>query len=295
MKTNLSHISSLILITGISGAGKSSVLHSLADLGYYAIDNLPVSLLETFLEFSATAPDKFKRTALLLDVYSLDDEQTLLKSLGELKLKQQNMELFFIDCRTETIIKRYSETRRPHPAFNADTDRGLSDTIARERDRLMSFKDIATFIIDTSYLNIHDLRRKIRDFVDSHSKTTSTNLRVNFISFGFKKGLPRDCDIVMDVRFLSNPYFIPELRSRTGLDQDVRDFVEKQPATKDFIEKYSDLLNFLLPQYVFEGKSYLSIGIGCTGGQHRSVAIAEILASKITDPKYLVSIQHRDL
>jgi UPF0042 nucleotide-binding protein len=295
LKTNLSHISSLILITGISGAGKSSVLHSLADLGYYAIDNLPVSLLETFLEFSATAPDKFKRTALLLDVYSLDDEQTLLKSLGELKLKQQNMELFFIDCRTETIIKRYSETRRPHPAFNADTDRGLSDTIARERDRLMSFKDIATFIIDTSYLNIHDLRRKIRDFVDSHSKTTSTNLRVNFISFGFKKGLPRDCDIVMDVRFLSNPYFIPELRSRTGLDQDVRDFVEKQPATKDFIEKYSDLLNFLLPQYVFEGKSYLSIGIGCTGGQHRSVAIAEILASKITDQKYLVSIQHRDL
>ncbi|MGI6524379.1 MAG: RNase adapter RapZ [Bdellovibrionota bacterium] len=285
----------MILITGISGAGKSSVLHSLADLGYYAIDNLPVSLLETFLEFSATAPDKFKRTALLLDVYSLDDEQTLLKSLGELKLKQQNMELFFIDCRTETIIKRYSETRRPHPAFNADTDRGLSDTIARERDRLMSFKDIATFIIDTSYLNIHDLRRKIRDFVDSHSKTTSTNLRVNFISFGFKKGLPRDCDIVMDVRFLSNPYFIPELRSRTGLDQDVRDFVEKQPATKDFIEKYSDLLNFLLPQYVFEGKSYLSIGIGCTGGQHRSVAIAEILASKITDQKYLVSIQHRDL
>jgi len=295
LNINTNHISSLILIAGISGAGKSSVLHALADLGYYAIDNLPVAIFQTFLNYSAATPEKFKRTALLLDVYSLTDSNILISLLNDLKGKFQHLELFFVDCANEVIIKRYSETRRPHPAFEAKIDHSLNDTIIRERERLIRFKELATYAIDTSTLNIHELRRQIKLFVDNLGLAPSTSLRLNFISFGFKKGIPRDCDLIIDVRFLPNPYFIPELRKQTGLDANVREYIERQPATKIFITKYTDLLKFLIPQYVYEGKSYLNIGVGCTGGQHRSVAIAEILAKELRTEDYLISVQHREI
>ena len=211
--------------------------------------------------------------------------------------ENKNIELLYLDCSTETIIKRYSETRRPHPGFNAETDRGLKDTIERERNFFMPLKEVATKIIDTSNLTIHELRRKIKEFVDSLGDFTTACLRINVFSFGFKKGIPKDCDIIMDVRFIPNPYFVPELREKNGLDKEVRQYVEEQPATKEFVAKFYELLQILLPQYIYEGKSYLSIGIGCTGGQHRSVAIAEILGEKLKNgcKDYLVSVQHSEL
>ncbi len=296
MNINIEHISSLILITGVSGAGKSSVLHALADLGYYTVDNLPVSLLKTFLEFSNTHQEKFRNTALLLDVYSEDEQQELLAIFKELRNgHQENIDLLFIDCNTDTILKRYSETRRPHPAFVAGKDSSLIETINTERNRLILFKELATFVLDTSNLNIHALRRKVREFIDNKHDTRSTTLTVSFISFGFKNGTPRGCDLIADVRFIPNPYFIEGLRKQCGLDEPVRDFVLNQETTIEFINRYTDLLKFLLPHYVFEGKAYLSIGIGCTGGKHRSVAIAEELAKRLADPAYLITVQHRDL
>lgn len=296
MSINIEHISSLILITGVSGAGKSSVLHALADLGYYTIDNLPVSLLKTFFEFSNTPQDKFRNTALLLDVYSEDEQSELLEIIKELRREQETkVDLLFLDCNTETVLKRYSETRRPHPAFVAGRDNSLIDTINAERNRLIPFKELATLVLDTSDLTIHALRRKVREYVDNKHNTRSTTLTVSFISFGFKNGIPRECDLIADVRFIPNPYFVEGLRKQCGLDEPVRDFVLKQESTIEFINRYTDLLKFLLPHYVFEGKAYLSVGIGCTGGKHRSVAIAEELAKRLSDPAYLITVQHRDL
>lgn len=295
MTLDANHFQSLILVTGMSGAGKSHALDTLEDRGYYSLDNLPVSLFRQFIEFSKSTPAKFERTALLLDIDSRDKLEELNRALDAIDPKRERVKFVFLEATTETIIKRYSETRRPHPGFDAAKDRSLEDTIQRERSRLQPIREVANVIIDTSRLSVHDLRRELGAFVDSLPFAPGKLMRVNFLSFGFKYGLPIDCDLVVDVRFLPNPFFVEELREKSGLEPAVRDYVLDMPQTKEFTKRYSEMLEFLLPQYAFEGKSYLNIGIGCTGGMHRSVAIAEALRGMVDPQLYLVSVKHRDL
>lgn len=293
--TSLDHIDQLILVAGLAGAGKSSALDILEDLGFYAIDNLPVPLFTNLLELSRSSSARFGKTALLLDLESKENVAVLQLHLKKFPTLQAKRQILFLDCETARIIRRYNETRRPHPGFDPKIDKTLADAVERQREVLAPIKDLANILIDTTGLNIHDLKREIKSFVDSLGEKHARNVRVNFISFGYKYGVPLDCDLLIDVRFLKNPYFVDELRDKTGLDSEVQDYIAQSLDSKEFLEQYSKLLNFLLPRYVFEGKSYLNIGIGCTGGRHRSVALAEQVAAAIDQKHYFVSVKHRDI
>jgi UPF0042 nucleotide-binding protein len=290
----LAHIQSLVLIAGLSGAGKSHALDAFEDAGFYALDNLPVALLEQFLALSATHPGKYHKTALQLDIDSRDTLALLTAFLEKLGPAASKVKIVFLDAKTESIIKRYSETRRPHPGFDPNKDKSLEETIQRERSRLTEVRERASFIVDTSTTTVHDLRRELLAYIDSLPAASNRALRVNFLSFGFKYGIPIDCDLVVDVRFLPNPHFIDELREKTGLDAAVSDYVLQSTHAQEFLKHYCALIEFLLPRYAYEGKSYLNIGIGCTGGKHRSVALACALAQRISSPQCLISVKHRD-
>lgn len=290
------HIQSLIIVTGLSGAGKSSAMDLLEDSGYFGVDNLPVPLLNSFLELSKTAPDRFAHTALLLDINSRESRSQLLPFIRPGgAARGQNIKVIFLDADTRSILRRYSETRRPHPGFDPAKDKSLEETIQRERARLQPIKEAADLVLDTSAMNIHALKRELRDFLQSIGTVSNRSMLINFLSFGFKRGTPIDCDLIVDVRFLKNPHFIEELRDQDGRDEAVRDYVFSSPDAAEFVRRYADLLSFLLPKYQFEGKAYLNIGIGCTGGKHRSVAIAEALSKTIDQSRYLVSVKHRDI
>ncbi len=289
------HFDSLILVTGISGAGKSTAMHLLSDTGYYVVDNLPVPLLENFLKFSEAAGTRFRKTALLLDIDSADNQQLLMPLLNSRASAAPNVRLIFLDADTGVVVRRYSETRRPHPAFDPEQDDAIQDAIFRERERLQPIKERADLVLDTSDCTVHELKRRLRTFLNSLGVTSSYAMRVNFLSFGFKHGVPIDCDLVADVRFLSNPHFIESLRKLTGRDEAVREYVFQSPDAAEFVTRYKDLLLFLLPRYQLEGKAYVNIGIGCTGGQHRSVAIAEALCTSMKDAPFMVSVRHRDV
>lgn len=292
---DVDHISSLVVIAGLSGAGKSSAMDLLGDSGYYIVDNLPVPLVEQFLAYTKKAGTRFRNTALLLDIDSQESRAQLLPMLGTASERPKNLKVIFLDANTQTIVKRYSETRRPHPGFDAGQDKTLSDTIARERQRLQPIKETADLLLDTSAFTIHALRRELREFLTNLGSIPKGNMRVNFFSFGFKHGVPLDCDLIVDVRFLRNPHFIEELRQQDGRDSPVRDYVLECPDAQEFVSRYENLLRFLLPKYQYEGKAYLNVGIGCTGGQHRSVAIAEELCKRLKGADYLVSVKHREL
>ncbi len=286
------HIASLIIVTGLSGAGKSTAMDLLSDSGYYVVDNLPVPLLESFLNFSMQSGERFKHTALLLDVDSQESRSLLLPLLKD---PPASLKIVFLDADTPAIVRRYSETRRPHPGFDPAKDRTLEDTIQRERARLQPIKEIANLVLDTSAFNVHALKRELRGFLSTLGTEGGRTMRINFLSFGFKRGIPLDCDLIVDVRFLRNPHFVDELREKDGRDPPVREYVFQSPEAQEFVKRYGELLGFLLPKYQFEGKAYLNIGIGCTGGKHRSVAIAEALSGTIDASNYLVSVKHRDL
>lgn len=292
---NVSHFSSLVFVAGLSGAGKSQALDTLADLGYFTVERLPVPLVRSFIEFSQNAPQRFALTALLLDIDSGEKVTSLLQILDQLEKDKCRREIAFIDCATPRIVCRYSETRRPHPSFDPMRDKTIEEAIERERGLLAPVKERASFIIDTSRFTVHELRREIKKFALSITSAAAQNLRVNFVSFGYRHGLPADCDLIIDVRFLPNPYFVDSLRDKTGLEPDVRQYVLGTQDAQEFIEKYSAMLEFLLPRYIFEGKSYLNIGVGCTGGRHRSVSIAEALFGRLDSQKYLTSVKHRDI
>lgn len=294
-ESHFQHFDSLILVAGISGAGKSTAMHLLSDCGYSVVDNLPVPLLRHFLDFSSTAGARYRKTALLIDIDSAENQQVLLTLLGERQPRPKNVQLIFLDAETKSVLRRYSETRRPHPGFDATTDSSLEEAIQRERDRLQTIKETANLIVDTSSYNVHALKRELRDFLLSLGTVGSQSMRVNFLSFGFKRGVPLDCDLVVDVRFLRNPHFVDALREHTGLEQPVRDYVFESPDAGEFIDRYTQLLSFLLPRYQFEGKAYVNIGVGCTGGKHRSVAIAEALYKAMDREKYLLTVKHRDI
>ncbi len=293
MSIAIDSLSSLVLVVGLSGAGKSSASNALADLGYHSIDGLPVELLPQLLEFTKSNSERFAKTCLLITLDSAEEVQGFLELYRS--LKGPKTLLIYLDSDPQIIIRRYSETRRPHPGFQSETDKTLLDAIERERSILTPIRELATSVISTSELSPHDLKRELRSLVDSFLHDANKHVRVNFVSFGFKYGIPRDCDLVVDVRFLPNPYFVEGMRELTGLDPGVKKFVLENPKSIEFLKRYSDLLQFLLPQYAFEGKSYVNIGVGCTGGRHRSTAIVEHLAQSIDPDLFLVTCKHRDI
>ena len=295
------HIKTLLLIAGLSGAGKSCALRALSDLGSYTVDNLPVPLLPYFLEFTQSAPARYEQITLLLDIDSKDKVSDLLRFIDAAQGLRDRIWILFLDAKPATILRRYSETRRPHPGFDAARDLTLEDTIQRERSRLIPLKERAQVVIDTSELTVHALRHELSNFWSSLADQPAGVLRVNFLSFGFKYGAPIDCDLIVDVRFLPNPFFVEGLRQKTGLDEEVVAFLQDTNDVAGFLERYISLLTYLLPRYVHEGKAYLNVGIGCTGGKHRSVFIAEELcrllkeAGAIDPDGVILSVKHRDL
>lgn len=277
------------MITGLSGAGRSEAANDLEDLGWFVVDNLPITLLDKVVELGAGPASDHQRLALVIGPTA--DHVELLERINRLRHDQHRVSVLFLDASTAELVKRYGSTRRKHPLD--DGSGSVVDAIERERALLDPVKDAADLVIDTSGLTVHQLKARIVD-VFSPSQA-GQSMRVSLVSFGYKHGLPLDVDVVIDVRFLPNPHWVEDLRPLTGLDEPVRRFVLEQPATGEFLSRFERLLELLLPAYAAEGKSYLSIAVGCTGGQHRSVALSEELASWMRSRGYQPRVTHRDL
>lgn len=282
----------LILVGGLSGAGKSTALRVFEDLGFFCIDGLPFSLVSSLLELFAQ--DKLKRyrgVALGLDLRQLDFGVSWDGLVRELKKKNIVFELIFLEAQKEIIVKRYSTTRRPHPLTGSCL--GLEEAIAKEQELFTPLRDMAHLVIDTSFFSIHDLRRVLQEKWSWDTATWA--IRVHLISFGFKYGVPLEADMVLDLRFLPNPYFQEDLRPLSGLDEEVQNFIYQREEGLSFKKRLEEFLDFLLPLYVKEGRYRLTIGFGCTGGRHRSVATTELIADFLRKKKYFVSVEHRHL
>lgn len=280
----------VLVITGMSGSGKSTVVKALEDEGFYCIDNLPVRLFRHFVELIEKSGEQFKGTVLVTDIRGRDLSQGVVETFSDLRAAGHQLDVLFLDTTDEVLIRRFSETRRRHPADEHCT---VPEGIRIERERLALLRQHATSIIDTSEFNVHQLRDRVIRLV--RGEEGSSRFAVELVSFGFRYGVPLDANLVMDVRFLPNPHFVPELRPHSGLEPQVREFVCKQPVTLEFLNRFQSLLEFLLPSYRREGKSYLTIAIGCTGGRHRSVALVELLAEWLGSTNSEVRISHRDL
>lgn len=280
----------LVLITGMSGAGRSEAIHTFEDLGYFCIDNLPPALIGQLVTLTGLPGSRIKRMAVACDVRGGIFFEELLGELDDLDLTGHPFRVLFLTADDRTLVRRFKETRRRHPLSEIGS---VADGIAAERERLDPVRDRADLIIDTSELRPQELRSLIREkFVVSGRED---RLTVTVSSFGFKYGVPIDADIVMDVRFLPNPYYIDRLRPKTGLDRPVRSFVLDKEETGVFLARWFSLLEFLLPSYLSEGKNQLNVALGCTGGMHRSVALAERTAEYIRDLGYPVTVAHRDI
>jgi len=280
-----------VIVTGMSGGGKSSVLKMLEDAGFYCVDNLPVSLIEKFMELVATPGSEVESVALGLDVRADQTFEQATRVITELKCAGHNLEILFMDASEEALIKRYKETRRIHPLA---ADGRVEDGVRREKIALEKIKKSADYIIDTSNLLVRELKSELdRIFVGNEAYN---NLMITLISFGFKSGIPADADLVFDVRFLPNPFYLDELKPKTGNDKEVRDYVMGFAEAGEFLDKLTDMIRFLIPNYVNEGKYRLVIAIGCTGGQHRSVTIANELYEKMKNQgSYGLKLYHRDV
>ena len=281
-----------VIVTGMSWAGKITALKIFEDNGYYCVDNLPIDLIENFADLLFTQTSEKNKVAMGVDIRSGEQLDKINDVLKNLKKKDQNFEILFLDCSNSTLIKRFKETRRSHPMGDADS---VENEINAEREQLKYLRDHADYIIDTSNLLVRDLTAEIEKIFVMHQDYR--NLFVTIMSFGFKYGVPADCDLVFDVRFLPNPYYVPELKHKTGEQQEVRDFVLDSPISREFLDKLIDMIKFLIPHYIDEGKNQLVIGIGCTGGHHRSVTVANELYRQLNnvDAKYGIRISHRDI
>ncbi|MBZ5681807.1 MAG: RNase adapter RapZ [Acidobacteriia bacterium] len=277
----------LVIITGMSGSGKASVLKAFEDLGFYCVDNLPVELIPRFAELAVQSRE-IRRTALVVDVREgskLDKLPGILHSVR----RMIPTKVVFLEASDAILLRRFSETRRPHPL---GTDAPVKTSLQAERRHLGPIRALADFVIDTSKFNVHELRAHVTERFQERASEKS--ILVSCVSFGFRQGVPEDADLVFDVRFLPNPHFVPEFRPLTGRHPRVAKYIRSFPQTQEFIKRISDLLVYLLPHYIHEGKSYLTIGFGCTGGQHRSVMIAEDVGKHLRRAGYRVKVVHRD-
>lgn len=282
----------LVIVTGISGAGKVTALKIFEDNGYYCVDNLPIDLIESFADILFGQTNEKNKVAIGVDIRSGKNLEKMSEVLKNMKAKEQNYEILFLDCNNNTLIKRFKETRRSHPMGDRDN---VENEINEERAKLEFLREQADYIIDTSNLLVKELRGEIEKiFVLNRDYR---NLFVTIMSFGFKHGVPADCDLVFDVRFLPNPYYVPELKHKTGNQKEVQDYVLNSPVSHEFLDKLVDMIKFLIPNYIEEGKNQLVIGIGCTGGHHRSVTIANELYNQLnsSDASYGIRLSHRDI
>jgi len=280
----------IVILTGLSGSGKSSAARALEDEGFFVVDNLPMTLLPSFLEVAEQGGKLRTDVAIVVDVRTRDFLSGFEEIFRDLEKTGHRLEIYFFDASDETLVRRFSETRRRHPLAQAE---GLSQGIHQERHLLQGLKDFATVVVDTSGLTPHELRARVIRMVRRPEGRAPLVVRLQ--SFGYRYGVPLDSDLVMDVRFLPNPHFVDELRPLLGLDAPVSEFVLAQPACQDFLRHFNNLLRFLLPHYRKEGKSYLTVSIGCTGGRHRSVALVEELRPTFVDEGITLEVNHRDL
>lgn len=279
----------VVIVTGLSGAGRSNAANVLEDIGYFVVDNLPISMISDLVDSIEVVDGERSRIAVVADTRAGMDGESLDLALIDLHRDGLPTTVLFLDADDRVLARRFQETRRPHPV---DTS-SLEQSIRIERRDFEEVRASADVIVDTSELSVHDLRDRLRAaFADADTRST---MRVDVTSFGFKKGSPRVVDLMFDVRFLPNPYWVEELRPLTGLDPAVRDYVFSHPEAGEFLEKVTDMLDFLIPQYEDEGKSFLTIGVGCTGGQHRSVALAEAIGAHLEAEGVVSAVRHRDM
>jgi len=280
----------VVVVTGLSGSGKSTAIKAFEDLDYFCVDNLPVVLLADFLELREKSSEDNYHIALGMDIRERSFLESYPRVFSELRERGTNLEILFLEAADEALQRRFSQTRRKHPLVGTGT---VLDRIRAERERLKHLKEMATRVIDTSNLNVHELKRMISRLYTVYPEEDT--LHVNVLSFGFKYGVPAEADIVMDVRFLPNPFFIKELRDLNGTQDPVIRFVMQQGQTQIFLDKFTELINYLLPRYREEGKNYLTIAVGCTGGKHRSVVVTEQLRVQLAGLGYPVTAGHRDV
>lgn len=280
----------IIIITGRSGSGKSTAIAAFEDAGFYCVDNMPVALLPKFLELPIKSNSEIAGLAFVMDLREKSFLSRYSSILESLKKKGHQFEILFLDADEETLLKRYSQTRRHHPLSQ---DKSLLEGIRTEQEQLKNLKIIADKIINTSHYNVHELKSVISDIAQK-SKNFAP-MKINILSFGFKYGIPHDADLIMDVRFLLNPYFVPELKALDGKNENVKNYILNNDEARRFFKKYLDLLDYLIPMYEKEGKSYLTIAVGCTGGRHRSVTITEAVFEQIKKPDMQIIITHRDI
>jgi len=278
-----------VLITGMSGSGKGSVLKAFEDLGFYCVDNLPVDLIPKFVELSSQAGSRIERAAMVVDIRegkALNQFPALYREL----VRNRNLSLVYLEASDKALVRRFDETRRPHPLGR---DIPVQEVLRQERKLLRPMRQLADVVIETTRMNVHELRDTIQ--VRFGGARERKNMLLSVLSFGFRFGVPSDADLVFDVRFLPNPNYAPRLKDKTGRDPAVRRFMDSYPQTKEFVSRVMSLLLYLLPHYLHEGKSYLTIGFGCTGGRHRSVGLAERVNAALASEGYKTKLIHRDI
>ena len=280
-------MTSIVIISGLSGSGKSTAVNALEDMGYYCVDNIPPTLLPTFIELCKNSEKEISKVALGIDIRERVSFDSAPSVIREFKEKGYPVDMIFLESSDSTLLKRYKETRRKHPLSN---DGNISEGISKERKMLEELKELSNYTIDTSELNVHQLSEIIKN---KFKEEGSQNILLNIISFGFKHGIPNDADMIFDVRFLPNPHFVESLKNLNGTDKEVLDYIMEKEQSIEFIEKMTEFLDYLIPNYEKEGKAYLTIAIGCTGGKHRSVAITDKVAEHFKDLSPLT--RHRDI
>jgi UPF0042 nucleotide-binding protein len=281
----------ITIISGLSGSGKSTAMRALEDMGFYCIDNMPATLIPTFIELCQASSRELSRVAIAVDIRGKEFLEDFQKRVQDLRGKGHEVKIIFLESTNEALIRRYSETRRTHPVGK---ERGIAlpEAVKEERGEMAFLREIADEVIDTSTLNVHELRDIVMERL---SAAPARRMKATLLSFGYSYGLPPESDIVMDVRLLPNPFFVRELRALTGKDKKVRDYVLTQKETKEFLRRFSEMIDYLIPLYEKEGKSYLTIAIGCTGGKHRSVVIVEHLAAIMGKQGKEITVRHRDI